>query len=188
MTHSGNQSEKTPVLLNMNATRQEKFKVLVEAFSADLYRFAYWKCRDRSQAEDLIQETFLRAWKAVDSLRDADAAKAWLFMIFRREYARQFERKQHDYQDIEDMATIADTRPSSDISIDAFVLRRCLAKLSEQYREPLVLQVLGGFSCDEIGELMGLSRNAVMTRLFRARNKMRELLTNETPHRMGGIR
>ncbi len=52
-------------------------------------------------AEDLVQETFLRAWKSLDSLTDAAAAKSWLITILRRENARRFERKQFDYQDIE---------------------------------------------------------------------------------------
>ena len=79
--------------------RQEKFEILIQGLSTDLYRYAYWLCRDRIQAEELVQETYLRAWKAIDSLRDADSAKSWLFTIFRREYARQFERKRLEIQE-----------------------------------------------------------------------------------------
>ena len=93
-----------PVSVDMRKPRQEKFEILVEGLSGDLYRYAYWMCRNRVQAEELVQETFLRAWRGIDSLREADSAKAWLFTIFRREYARQFERKRLEIRDIEDMA------------------------------------------------------------------------------------
>jgi len=163
----------------MRRSKHTKFAVLIEGLSSELYRYAYWKCRDRIQAEELVQETYLRAWKALDSLRDASAAKSWLFTIFRREYARQFERKRHQEVDFEDLIESPTARPTYDTSSEAFALRRALAELAEDYREPLVLQVLGGFSCEEIADIMNISSSAVMTRLFRARKQMRELLTDD---------
>ncbi len=145
----------------------------------DLYRFAYWKCRDRLQAEELVQETYLRAWKSIDTLRDANSAKSWLFTIFHREYARQFERKRLEMQDLEEMGDLPSRSTTHDTSTEAFVLRRALATLADEYREPLVLQVLGGFSCDDIAGIMEISSSAVMTRLFRARKQLRELLTDD---------
>ena len=73
--------------------RRRTFEQLVRAHAADLYRFAYWLCRDRFVAEELVQEAFGRAWQGFRDLHDASAAKAWLFTILRRENARRFERK-----------------------------------------------------------------------------------------------
>jgi RNA polymerase sigma-70 factor (ECF subfamily) len=56
-------------------------------------------------------------------------------------------------------------------------------KLEEDYREPLFLQVVGGFSGEEIGEILGLNKNTVMTRLFRARNQLKEMLDTENNQR-----
>ena len=168
-----------PVSDDMGKKRQEKFEILIQGLSADLYRYAYWMCRNRVQAEELVQETYLRAWKGIDSLRDANSAKSWLFTIFRREYARQFERKKLDMQELDDLGELPEARASLDTTTEAFVLRRALAELPQDYREPLVLQVLGGFSCDEIAATMGVSANAVMTRLFRARKQMRDLLGDD---------
>ncbi len=163
----------------MRRSKQDKFAVLIEGLSSDLYRYAYWKCRDRIQAEELVQETYLRAWKSLDGLRDASAAKSWLFTIFRREYARQFERKRHQQIDLDELVESPAAPPTYDTSSEAFVLRRALAQLPDEYREPLVLQVLGGFSCDEIADIINISSSAVMTRLFRARKQMRDMLTQE---------
>lgn len=172
-----------PVSQDMQRTRQEKYEILIEGLSADLYRYAYWMCRNRMQAEELVQETFLRAWKAIDSLRQADSAKAWLFTIFRREYARQFERKKIEIVEQDDLAELPTAKAGFDTSTEAFVLRRALVKLPIEYREPLVLQVLGGFSCDEIADTLGISSSAVMTRLFRSRKQMRELLGEDSGRR-----
>lgn len=156
--------------------KREKYRLLIESHSQDLYKYALWLCKDKTMAEDVMQETYLRAWKSLDSLREAKAAKGWLFTIFRREHARQFERKQLPYTDVEMMDTIGDERLGYDDSAQAFALRSALKKLDDDYRQPLEMQVLGGFTCDEIATIMNISSSAVMTRLFRARKRMRQLL------------
>jgi len=153
-----------------------KFDRLVGVYSQDVFRFAYWLCKNKHQAEELAQETFMRAWRSIDSLADDKAAKSWLFTIVRREHARTFERKQLDMVDDVDFDRVGATRTEHDTSTEAFVLRRALEELPEEYREPLLLQVIGGYSTEEIGEQMGLTAGAVMTRLFRARKKLREML------------
>jgi len=68
--------------------KERKFDALIGHLSDDLYRFAFWLCKNDALAKDLVQETYLRAWKALDSLRNEKAAKSWIFMILRREFAR----------------------------------------------------------------------------------------------------
>jgi RNA polymerase sigma-70 factor (ECF subfamily) len=72
---------------------QQAFEQVVRAYAADLFRYLYWLCRDRAQAEDLVQETFARAWAAWAQQQDEKAVKAWLFTIARHEHARLYERK-----------------------------------------------------------------------------------------------
>lgn len=154
------------------------FNRLLDEHSDRLFRYAYWLCKNRAMAEDLVQETFLRAWKALDSLNDVQAAQGWLFTILRRENARQYERVQPVWSD-EDLGDLAATATAYDTSTEAFVLRRALATLPAEYREPLVLQVVGGYSYDEIAEHLQVSKSAVTSRLFRARQKLHELLTGD---------
>ncbi|WP_051536902.1 sigma-70 family RNA polymerase sigma factor [Shewanella marina] len=164
-------------------SKQNRYDALVRALHGDIYRYAYWLCGDKHIAEDITQETFLRAWRALDSLKDNKAAKAWLITILRRENARRFERKQFDYSDVE-QDTIADkTSHSSEQLTEQYLLRRQIGKLELEYREPLLLQIIGGFSGEEIAELLDLNRNTVMTRLFRARNQLKSALENEHSNR-----
>lgn len=154
-----------------------QFDQTARAYSADLYRFAYWLCRDRFVAEDLVQETFARAWKNWDSLEDLDAVKSWLFTILRNEHARLYERKQLDYadEDPQDLDLPSAAQAGAHLELEQFV-----EALPPTYREPLLLQVLGGYSCSEIAQMLDTTEGAVMTRLTRARQAMRaDLEANE---------
>jgi RNA polymerase sigma-70 factor (ECF subfamily) len=159
--------------------RQREFSDLCEALRPQLYRFAFWLSRDRTIAEDIVQETLLRAWRAQDELKDEKAMRAWLCTIVRREHARLYERKRLATVDLD--ALIAREEPLLAAEDDAELeeLRRAIFKLEEDYREPLVLQVLMGYTTEEIATHMGLSVGAVLTRLFRARNRLRKIMAPE---------
>ncbi|QBG35035.1 sigma-70 family RNA polymerase sigma factor [Litorilituus sediminis] len=164
-------------------TKQVRYEALVKALHGDLYRYAYWLCRDKQVAEDLVQETFLRAWRALDSLKDEKAAKSWLITILRRENARRFERKRFDMGEF-DEANITDTQSlSNEQDMENQWLRDKIAQLPMEYSEPLVLQVLGGFSGEDIAKILKLNKNTVMTRLFRARNQLKEAIEAEPEQR-----
>lgn len=179
-------SEKPTVSSDM-INKQKRYEALVHALHGDLYRYAYWLVKDKAVAEDIIQETFLRAWKSLDALKDEKAAKSWLITILRRENARRFERKQFDLVDMDDLS-LADTSLSNETEMEHRELRRLMAGLSEEYREPLMLQIIFGYSGDEIAQQLDLNKNTVMTRLFRARNQIKEALekSNENRGRKNG--
>ncbi|MCL1115104.1 MULTISPECIES: sigma-70 family RNA polymerase sigma factor [Shewanella] len=169
--------KKTDVsVLSDMVTKQRRYDSLVRALHTDIYRYAFWLCGDKHVAEDITQETFLRAWRALDSLKDDKAAKAWLITILRRENARRFERKQFDYSDVEQELLEDVLSTSNEDETEQYWLRRQIGKLDVEYREPLLLQLIGGFSGDEIADMLELNRNTVMTRLFRARNQLKEAL------------
>jgi len=153
----------SPVL--KGSTKQQRYESLVAALYQDVYRYAYWICKNQPLAEDLVQETFLRAWRSLESLQNDKAAKAWLFTILRRENARLYERYRPELVDIEEQTIAERSANEPDHSIN---------RLEPDYREPLLLQVLGGFSGKEIAEILDLNNNTVMTRLFRARSKLKQ--------------
>ncbi len=173
--------KKSPPPVNSDMDKQRKYEALVRAYHRDLYRYAYWLCKDPTISEDLVQETCLRAWKSLDSLQDEKAAKSWLITILRRENARRFERKQLDLVDIDDFGNEA--KVSDDPHHQSEWIQAQIMKLDVDYREPLFLQVVAGFSGEEISEILGLNKNTVMTRLFRARNQIKELIDPENTRR-----
>lgn len=164
--------------------KQKRYEALVRAWHKDLFRYAYWLCKDKSIAEDLVQETCLRAWRSLDSLKDEKSAKSWLITILRRENARRFERKRLELVDIDDHHVEDKSLRHSEDDIEKHWLHQKILALEPEYREPLLLQVIGGFSGDEISDILGLNRNTVMTRLFRARNQLKEQLDNQ--HKLEG--
>jgi RNA polymerase sigma-70 factor (ECF subfamily) len=159
----------------MHRSRHARFGLLVDGYSADLYRYAAWLCGDRAMAEDLVQETFMRAWRSLGGLRKEGAAKAWLFALLKREHAREYVRPRESRDETDYTAGVS----RHDGDTEALLLRRALAALTPEYRESLVLQVMGGFSCVEIANILEIAPRVAMSRIFRARKYLRDTLSDE---------
>jgi RNA polymerase sigma-70 factor (ECF subfamily) len=154
---------------------ESAFALLCDSLRPDLFRFAFWLARDRNVAEDVVQEALLRAWRSRESLAETAAAKPWLLTIVRREHARLYERKRHETVRLDELVEghSPELPSSEDVDQDTLDLRRAILALDADYREPLVLQVLIGLSTQEIADQLGLTQAAVLSRLFRARQKLR---------------
>jgi len=161
---------------NADLARRRRFEELVTVLHMDMYRYAAWLSRDPGIAEDVVQEALLRAWKSLDALRDDGAAKQWLLTIVRRENARYFERKRLETVDIDNLTPAQTGMLAQTDNSDLRDMREAIYKLDDDYREPLVLQVLMGHSTKEIAELMGINPGAVLTRLHRARIKLKDIV------------
>jgi RNA polymerase sigma-70 factor (ECF subfamily) len=159
--------------MSSEADKTRRFNEMAEAYSTDLYRYAMWICSNDALAKDLVQETFLRSWRALDNLKDVGATKSWLITILRREYARTFERKVPKFSDIEKVVIVEGDELEPDERTERDLLREGIMKLEPKYRDPLLLQVVFGHSCAEISEQLSISKSAVMTQLFRAREKLK---------------
>lgn len=159
--------------------RRQRFDQLVAVYYPDMFRYAAWLCRDRAIAEDVVQEALLRAWKSLDSLRDEAAAKHWLLTIVRRENARYFERRRLETVDIDNLTASQAALLAESPNEELAEMREAIYQLDDDYREPLVLQVLMGYSTNEIAEMMGLKQGAVLTRLHRARHKLMDKVASE---------
>ena len=151
--------------MSTETERNVRFENLARKYSTDLYRYAMWICGNDALAKDLVQETFLRAWKAIDSLQSEKAAKSWLITILRREYARTFEKKVPLFTDIDSVVI-----PDEDELDPGDRLERKLL------RQDRTVGVLLAF---EISEQLGVSKSAVMTQLFRAREMLKSKLQED---------
>jgi len=156
------------------------FARLCDELRPDLFRFAFWLARDRSVAEDVVQEALLRAWRSRDSLTEAAAAKPWLLTIVRREHARLYERRRHETVSVDELVGSESPELAAVEVQETLDVRRAIFALEDDYREPLVMQVLMGLSTQEIADQLALTQSAVLTRLFRARQKLRRALGGKT--------
>ncbi len=162
-----------------DARARASFERALREQRPNLYRYAVWLTRDPHLADDAVQEALIRAWRFWGRLRHGQALKPWLLTIVRRECARIYSRKQLDTRDVDALCGAEQILVATADDTDVADLRAAVLRLDAAYREPLVLQVLMGFSADEIARVMGLKRGAVLTRLFRARRKLAHLLDVE---------
>jgi RNA polymerase sigma-70 factor (ECF subfamily) len=158
------------------ADRRRRFDQYVGVYHQDMYRYAAWLSRDTAIAEDVVQEALLRAWKSLDNLRDESSAKQWLLTIVRRENARYFERKRLETVDIDNLTATQAALLAEEDNAELDDMRQAIYELDDEYREPLVLQVLMGYTTNEIAEQMGLKQGAVLTRLQRARARLKDTM------------
>ena len=154
-------------------------EILYRAFATPVYSLCLRFTRVPAHAEDLVQETYLRAWKALDRLKDPKAAKSWLITILRREFARTFERKVPKFTDLDKVVVTEETELEPDEQTEMKILRQGIMKLAPKYREPLLMQVVLGYSCKEISDALDISKSAVMTQLFRAREQLKSQMRKD---------
>ncbi len=143
-----------------------------------VYRFALRLTGSRQEAEDLAQDTFLRAWRHKDRLRDAKAARVWLFTIARNLWTDRLRRKARRPAAIEllpeDEAGLAVAGEQESIARED--VRRVLAavdSLPPRQREVLHLHACEGLSLDEIAGVLGIGVNAAKASLCEARKRLR---------------
>ena len=168
-------------------TSQEKLCRFEEQISPHLrsaYNLAKWLTRNHEDAEDVVQEAFLRAFSAVENLRSDDAT-AWLISIERNTCLTWLERNRNGSTMIALEEQVEDPiEPSPDpeelllISIDREHVTRALEQLPLEFREVIVLRELEGFSYKEIATTIGIPLGTVMSRLSRGREWLRRLLSS----------
>lgn len=155
----------------------ERFRRLVLPHMDSAYNFARYLCRDPSQAEDLVQDAFLRAFRGFRGFRGGDP-RAWLFAIVRSSHltwvrSQGGQRVQPVPADIEQAPTEDDT-PEAALMRQGEVdmVRGAIAALPEPFRETLVLRELEELSYREIAEVTSAPIGTVMSRLARARQML----------------
>lgn len=165
----------------------------LESSRPALMRLAGRLSRDRAGAECLAQATLLRAWRSRGQLRDTRALTGWLLSICRRENARLYDRKRLPTVDIDDLLPEQEPAITDADPIEAREVRAAVNGLDDLYRVPLLLQVVEGWSTAEIADHLGVPRQTVLTRLFRARRLLRARLQpslvddgNDPPVSAGG--
>ena len=152
-----------------------------------LYGYALTLTRDKTEAEDLVQETYLRAVRAANQPAPESNLKAWLFVIMRNAWLNAVRHKHHgsrvfDFETEEQDSGVANDRTSNPHvvylrKLEREQVREAIDKLPDAYREIVVLRELEGFTYQEIATVLNCPAGTVMSRLGRAREKLREVLS-----------
>jgi len=159
------------------ALSQTEFNHLVDDHAPALYRTAFRMTGNRHEAEDMVQETFRSAWKSRLRYDSDRGSRAWLVAILRRRICDRLRRKAqpvplHDDSPIE-IAT-QDRDPFFDEYTDE--MQSALGLLNEELRETLLLVVVGELTHQEVADLLQLPIGTVLSRVSRARKRLREFL------------
>ena len=159
---------------------QEAFRLIFERYSRPVISFIYDLVGDRELAEELTQETFVRAYRSLRALREETKLSTWLFGIAKnvaRESLRT--RARHDHVDL-DSSTVLDLSERAPAPVNQLlnkelngVIRRALALLDEDKRLVFTLKIFQQCSYEEIAEITGFSIPKLKTDLHRARTEMR---------------
>ena len=155
-------------------SREGDFERSVLPHAPSLLRFGLRLAGDVSQAEDLVQETLLLAWRGFGRFEAGSNVRAWLFRILLNVVRQQRRKSQSSRAFAPSARAVPETRPPGDESVE---VRQAFDRLGGDQRTVLLLAAVEGFTCREISEILGVPIGTVMSRLSRAREAMRELLS-----------
>jgi RNA polymerase sigma-70 factor (ECF subfamily) len=160
------------------------FEELAMPLFARLYNFAHWLTQDRTAAEDLVQETYMKALRGFSSFNQGTNFRAWMYRILRNTFLttqtglKAFVSVSLDSDEDNVAEPAAADTPESVLLARAqqHTIQNALEELPVRFREIILLCDLEEMSYQEIGETLGIPVGTVMSRLSRARKAMRELL------------
>ena len=160
---------------------REAFSVLVESYWDRLYRWLYHLCHDRHTAEDMAQETFLKAFAHLDSFRAGTRFQAWLFRIGHNTLVNQRRAAKKVRQSFPEHVAAASAEPPEEaMSREALqLLARAVGRLPRDFRAAFLLRVEEDLSFREIAEVLHTTEETARWRVFKARQKLMESLA---PH------
>lgn len=162
-----------------------------------MYNFAYRLTFDEDEAKDLVQDTYLKAYRFISSFQEGTNAKAWLYRILKNSFINDYRKKSKqpakvDYQEVEQFYNSEDTPANAtvDLRMEATKdmigdeISNALNSLAIDFRTVIILCDLEGFTYEEMAKILDIPIGTVRSRLHRARNLLREKLGTYA-HSMG---
>lgn len=170
---------------NQSQEYRLQYEQWVRLYAPELYRFAYRLSGQRHIAEDLLQETFVEAWRSISKQKHAGKARAWLFQILRYRYAHFLRDNRHHRQTgslPEQFSHSSDlSRHPLERMAEQDVMQGALDGLSPAVRETFLLVFSQGLTCRETAGELGIPLGTVLSRLDAARRSLRAKLSEEKP-------
>ncbi len=160
--------------------RRRRLRSQICAERDRLYRIAWSWCHDSHQADDLVQETLARALARIDSLREEGRLQVWLTQILANLYRDQFRRAAPETGlDSDDLPGHDDPEQAANRTQLIARTREAIERLSDEQRQVLTLIDVAGFSYADTAIVLDVPVGTVMSRLSRARRRMREILEGQ---------
>jgi RNA polymerase sigma-70 factor (ECF subfamily) len=172
---------------------KEKFTSDAMQYAPQLFSTALRMTRNRSDAEDLVQETYIKGWRSFHTFQEGTNLRAWLFRIMTNTYINKYNAQKRkgtevELDDVEELflykrlGSIDQSQLSSsaeDQMLDLFTdeeVKNALESLPEDFRIPVLLSDVDGFAYKEIAEMLEIPIGTVMSRLHRGRKAMQKML------------
>jgi RNA polymerase sigma-70 factor (ECF subfamily) len=172
---------------------QEQFTADAMQYAPQLFSTALRMTRNRSDAEDLVQETYIKGWRSFSTFQEGTNLRAWLFRIMTNTYINKYNAAKRkgtevELDDVEELflykrlGSIDQSKLSSsaeDQMLNLFTddeVKNALESLPEDFRIPVLLSDVDGFSYKEIAEMLEIPMGTVMSRLHRGRKIMQKML------------
>ena len=167
-------------------TRSTQFRELLVAAIPGLRAFGLSLTARSDRADDLVQETLMKAWKHYDSFEPGSNMKAWLFTILRNEFYTQLRKRKREVEDADGFySNRVAVHAEQDGHLDMADLRTALTKLPEDQREAIILVGASGFSYEEAAEICKVAVGTIKSRVNRARARLAVLMQIGTDEKFG---
>lgn len=177
----------------VNMTTREDFTHDAMQHAPQLFSTAMRMTRNRSDAEDLVQETFIKAWRSFATYQQGTNLRAWLFRIMTNTYINKYNAQQRkptetELDDVEELFLYKRlgavdqsqlSQSAEDQMLSLFTddeVKKALEELPDQFRIPVLMSDVEGFSYKEIAEILEIPLGTVMSRLHRGRKSMQKML------------
>lgn len=156
---------------------QQQFEECVHQCADSLYRVAYRLTGNRTLALELVQETYLNAWKSLPNLKDSNKMRSWLFAIMRNQFSKLLHKEKRTTPTIEQIDWISAPPETEDNTTDR--VQTALQSLDDIHRLPVLFVSLEGMSVEEAAGILEVPRGTVLSRLHRGRAKLKEILSRD---------
>ena len=163
---------------------KEAFSVLVERYQKQIYSLAYRLCGDYDGARDLAQDSFLKIYESLNRFDPDRKFFSWMYRVAHNVCVNALNKKQQELVPLDNIIdfepSLPDARTQPEVSFEQKerqrLISQALLELPEQFRIPLTLKYIEGFSYKEISERLQLPESTIETRLFRGRKMMQKKL------------
>lgn len=179
-------------MLVKDEIKERKDKIFEEEFLPHmkaLYNFAFHLTYDEENANDLVQETYLKAYRFADSYQLGTNSKAWLFKILKNEFINSYRKKvkqpvSYNYEEVLQYHEADDPQYIGSLDLRHEIFQNMMGdeitiamnRLSDEFRTILILCDIEGFTYEELSKILDIPIGTVRSRLFRARNTLKDML------------